>query len=82
MGLHGVLGGQESIKGIIGPLGQSMNDIWTFQKTVMDQQPWDIETSLVPVPWRGEFEASRDITVGIMFDDGYDEYLEIQLFTY
>ncbi|KAG9724800.1 fatty-acid amide hydrolase, partial [Aureobasidium melanogenum] len=70
LGLHGVLGGQESIKGVIGPLGQSIDDLWLFQKALIDLNPHDIDTTLAPVPWRGELEVPKDITVGIMMTDG------------
>lgn len=70
IGLHGVLGGQESIRGVIGPLGQSIEDLWLFQKSVIDQDPSDIDTSLAPVPWKGELDTPKDITVGIMMSDG------------
>ena len=36
---------------------------------MLDQEPWDIETSLVPLPWR-KVQPTKDITVGIMWDDG------------
>ncbi|GAB7352691.1 hypothetical protein MBLNU459_g3052t2 [Dothideomycetes sp. NU459] len=70
LGNFGVLAGQESIRGIAGPLGQSIDDLWHFQKAVIDQEPHDVDTSLAPLPWRGCLETSNDITVGIMFDDG------------
>ncbi|KAH0337040.1 fatty-acid amide hydrolase, partial [Aureobasidium melanogenum] len=70
LGLHGVLGGQESIKGVIGPLGQSIDDLWLFQKALIDLNPHDIDTTLAPVPWRGELETPKNITVGIMMTDG------------
>lgn len=70
LGNFGVLGGQESIRGIVGPLGQSIDDLWLFEKSVLDQEPWEVDTSAVPIPWRGELNAPKDITVGIMFDDG------------
>ncbi|KAK6002561.1 hypothetical protein QM012_001311 [Aureobasidium pullulans] len=70
LGLHGVLGGQESIKGVIGPLGQSIDDLWLFQKALLDLNPHDIDTALAPVPWRGELETPKDVTVGIMLTDG------------
>lgn len=69
-GLNGISAGQESIRGCIGPLGQSLDDIWTFQRALLDQRPWDFEVSLVPLPWK-EVQAPAMLTVGIMMDDGY-----------
>lgn len=63
--------GQESIRGVVGPLASSsIGDLELFQRAVIDQEPWDVETSLVPLAWR-RVEARRDMTVGIMWDDGF-----------
>ncbi|PYI12048.1 amidase [Aspergillus sclerotiicarbonarius CBS 121057] len=63
--------GHESIRGVIGPLAsQSVEDLDLFQRAVIDQEPWDIETSLAPVPWK-RVDPTRDMTVAIMWDDGY-----------
>ncbi|KAH8430289.1 uncharacterized protein LDX57_007957 [Aspergillus melleus] len=62
--------GQESILGVVGPLAsQSIEDLELFQRVVIDQELWDIETSLAPVSWR-RVTPSRDMTVAIMWDDG------------
>jgi hypothetical protein len=47
----------------------SIEDLELFQKAVLDQEPWDDETSLMPVPWRTVM-PTRDMTVAIMWDDG------------
>lgn len=63
--------GQESILGVVGPLSsQSIEDLNLFQRAVLDQEPWDIETSLVPVPWK-DSRPTKNMTVAIMWDDGY-----------
>jgi Asp-tRNA(Asn)/Glu-tRNA(Gln) amidotransferase A subunit family amidase len=63
--------GQESIHGTAGPLAsQSVEDLDLFQRAVIDQEPWETETSLVPLPWR-RVKATENMTVGIMWDDGY-----------
>ena len=55
---------------MVGPLAsRSIEDLELFQRAVMDQEPWDIETSLVPVPWK-RVAPTKDMTVGIMWDDG------------
>ncbi|KAI7549679.1 fatty-acid amide hydrolase [Hortaea werneckii] len=69
LGLYGINAGQESIRGVAGPLGQSLNDLELFQKALLDQQPWDIDTTLIPVPWR-DVELPTNFTVGVMMDDG------------
>ncbi|RDW87885.1 hypothetical protein BP5796_03579 [Coleophoma crateriformis] len=61
--------GQESIKCVIGPFANSIDDIDLFMKVALDQEPWDTEVSLLPLPWKS-VESSKDITVGIMWTDG------------
>ncbi|KAF7718109.1 Uncharacterized protein PECH_002446 [Penicillium ucsense] len=62
--------GQETIHGVVGPMAStSVDDLELFQRAVLDQEPWEEETSLMPVPWRNVI-PSRDITIGIMWDDG------------
>ncbi|PKX93305.1 putative glutamyl-tRNA(Gln) amidotransferase subunit A [Aspergillus novofumigatus IBT 16806] len=55
--------GQESIHGTAGPLAsQSVEDLDLFQRAVIDQEPWETETSLVPLPWR-RVKATKDMTM-------------------
>ncbi|KAK1959772.1 amidase [Colletotrichum sublineola] len=63
--------GQESIRCIIGPLANSVADIQLFENAVLNQEPWEEETSLVPLPWkRVEYFTPGQFTVGIIWDDG------------
>lgn len=63
--------GQETIHAVIGPLASSsLDDLELFQKAVLDQEPWDTETSLVPLPWK-RVTPTRNMTIAIMWDDGY-----------
>jgi amidase len=61
--------GQESIRCVVGPLANSIEDLELFTKSIIDTEPWDEETSLVPLPWKS-VEAPKKFTVGIMRDDG------------
>ncbi|KAI2792203.1 putative amidase [Penicillium oxalicum] len=62
--------GQETIHGVVGPMASvSIEDLELFQKAVLDQEPWEEETSLVPVPWKN-VTPSRDVTIAILWDDG------------
>ncbi|KAH9222070.1 fatty-acid amide hydrolase [Leptodontidium sp. 2 PMI_412] len=61
--------GQESVKCVIGPLARSIDDISLMMQTILDQEPWDTEVALLPLPWKS-VESSKDITVGIMWSDG------------
>jgi len=58
-----------SIRCTLGPLTNSLRDLALFQKAVLDQEPWEEETSLVPIPWRRVLHAP-DFVVGVMWNDG------------
>ncbi|KAJ5571881.1 hypothetical protein N7535_005541 [Penicillium sp. DV-2018c] len=69
-GIKAAASGQETIRGVVGPMStSSIEDLVLFQKAVLEQEPWEIETSLVPVPWKS-VPPTKDMTVGIMWDDG------------
>jgi Asp-tRNA(Asn)/Glu-tRNA(Gln) amidotransferase A subunit family amidase len=62
--------GQESIRCVIGPLAaSSVEDLDLFMSLVIDQEPWDIETSLVAMSWK-RISPTKDFTVAILWDDG------------
>jgi Asp-tRNA(Asn)/Glu-tRNA(Gln) amidotransferase A subunit family amidase len=63
--------GQESVRCVIGPLANTVEDLNLFQRAVLDQEPWEVETSLVPLPWKtvGPFRPDQ-IAVGVIWDDG------------
>ena len=66
--------GEEAILGVVGPLAsQSIEDLDLFQRAVIDQEPWDQETGLVPVPWK-RVQPNKQMTVAIMWDDGYASF--------
>ncbi|EXJ78169.1 hypothetical protein A1O3_09330 [Capronia epimyces CBS 606.96] len=70
-GIHTVAGGQEALRSVAGPLANSMDDLELVMRSVLDQSPWEIETSLVPLPWRSvPVQATREMTVGIMHSNG------------
>ncbi|PLB40536.1 fatty-acid amide hydrolase [Aspergillus candidus] len=69
-GLKSPEAGEEAILGVVGPLAsQSIEDLDLFQRAVIDQEPWDQETGLVPVPWK-RVQPNKEMTVAIMWDDG------------
>lgn len=61
--------GQESIRGVAGPLARSVEGLEVWMRSVIDQEPWEYETSLMPVPWRRDVRLGG-FTVGVMWDDG------------
>ncbi|ROV88735.1 hypothetical protein VMCG_10067 [Cytospora schulzeri] len=73
MGNAGLIPGQESIRGVAGPLAQSVEGLEVWMKTVLEQEPWEHETSLMPIPWRTDVQQAlgvNNFTVGVMWDDG------------
>ncbi|KAK3114453.1 hypothetical protein LTR53_007224 [Teratosphaeriaceae sp. CCFEE 6253] len=70
--------GSEQIIPVIGPLSTSLDGIKVFMKTLIDQQPWLYEPSLVTLPWkvtstsllRTDPNGKRKLRVGILADDG------------
>ncbi|RDW87968.1 hypothetical protein BP5796_03662 [Coleophoma crateriformis] len=62
--------GQESMHGVLGPLAHSIDDIDLFMKSILDQKPWVVDPSLVPVPWRPVDAVPSKITVAMLADDG------------
>ncbi|KAJ5681644.1 uncharacterized protein N7477_001584 [Penicillium maclennaniae] len=62
--------GQETIHGVVGPMAStSLEDCALFSKAVLDQEPWTVERTLVPLPWK-TVNPTRDVTIAIMWDDG------------
>lgn len=71
LGQTGVSGGQESIRGVAGPLARSVEGLEIWMRSVLEQEPWEYETSLMPVPWRKDVKFTPgDFTIGVMWDDG------------
>ncbi|KAK0922625.1 hypothetical protein LTR91_004360 [Friedmanniomyces endolithicus] len=71
--------GSEHIVPVIGPLSTSLAGVKVFMKTLIDQQPWLYEPSLITMPWKDTSTASllrkgsdgkRKLRVGILADDG------------
>lgn len=63
--------GQESIRAVISPLANSASDLNLFQRALLDQEPWEEEVSLVPMPWkRIEPLQARQLTIGVIWNDG------------
>ncbi|KAJ9144699.1 Amidase [Pleurostoma richardsiae] len=69
LGNVGLNPGQESIRGVVGPLGQSVGDLQAWMAAILDQEPWEIETNLMPIPWKKNVELDH-VTIGVLWDDG------------
>ncbi|TLD21057.1 hypothetical protein PspLS_09252 [Pyricularia sp. CBS 133598] len=63
--------GQESIRCVASPLANSIRDLELFERAILEQEPWDLETSLMPIPWKkAEPIVPSKVTIGVMWDDG------------
>lgn len=75
--LAGMLG-QEQVIPVIGPLSTSLEGLKVFMKTIIDQQPWLTDPSMLPFPWR-DYKAKSllkseggipKLKVAVMWHDG------------
>lgn len=69
---------------MVGPLSSSsIDDLELFQRAVIDQEPWDVDTNLVPLPWRrvSEEEVKENLTIGIMWDDGFVSFFRLRYYS-
>ena len=68
--------GEEQVVPVIGPMSTSLKGVKIFMKTLLDQKPWLIEPSLVPMPWKMNSQLRKDsngkkkLRVGVLSDDG------------
>jgi amidase len=68
--------GEEQVIPVIGPMSTSLEGVKIFMKTVIDQKPWKVDGSLLPLPWKTEslLRKGRDgkskLRIGILADDG------------
>ena len=75
-GVTATMIGQEQIVPVIGPLSTSLEGCKLFMKTLIDQKPWWIDPSLVPIPWQDSrkylkrSDGTWRLKIGVMWDDG------------
>lgn len=69
--------GEEQILAIMGPMSTSFQGLHLFMKTLLDQKPWLVEPSLLPMPWnyppnQSSFvksDGKERLKVGVMWHD-------------
>ncbi|OWB56005.1 catalytic activity protein [[Candida] boidinii] len=61
--------GQESVRSVIGPLAQHIEDIELFMESYIGSNPWKYDATLLHTPWK-KVEKTKNFTVGVMRDDG------------
>lgn len=69
--------GQETIHSVVGPMCHSIEDMRLFMTAVLQEQPWDYDSKVVPMPWRSAEEdairaklSSGGLSLGIFNCDG------------
>lgn len=64
--------GQESVLGVAGPMGRSVEDLELWMKHyVNDGKPWEIDQNALRMPWRDvPVPKAKEITIAVMYDDG------------
>ncbi|KAL8662870.1 MAG: hypothetical protein Q9168_008190 [Polycauliona sp. 1 TL-2023] len=73
-GWSGTMLSEEQIIAVIGPLSTSLEGIKIFMKTIIAAQPWLVEPSCLPLPWKNwELEKSiglgRKLRVAVLWND-------------
>ncbi|KAI8931479.1 hypothetical protein NX059_011147 [Plenodomus lindquistii] len=59
-GMANSMDGQNSILSVVGPLATNAASLRLLTQAILQQQPWDIDPAIHPIPWRSS--ASDDIT--------------------
>lgn len=68
--------GEEQVIPVIGPLSTSLDGVKLFMKSILEQKPWTVEPSLIPIPWKTESLLRSDsigrkkLRIGVLADDG------------
>ncbi|KAF2491400.1 amidase [Lophium mytilinum] len=65
----GRLGSPSTIYPVIGPEAHSIRDMQLFLKTVIDNDPWELDENVIAVPWRTLTPLSRPIRLGLIMED-------------
>ncbi|KAF9693861.1 hypothetical protein EKO04_008108 [Ascochyta lentis] len=69
--------GQETVHSVVGPIAHSASDLRLFLTSVLQQEPWNYDSKVIPMPWRYDQEEaikaklkSSGLTVGYYNCDG------------
>lgn len=73
-GLAATMLGSEQIVPVVGPLSTSLGGVKLFMKTVIAAQPWLVEPTLLPFPWRDQESQlqtpkGKKLKIGILWSD-------------
>lgn len=59
--------GQETVPSVCGPISHSMEDIKLFVTSILDKEPWEYDSKVIPMPWR---QAEEDAITAKMAKEG------------
>lgn len=58
------------IKSCVGPLAGDIDALATFMKTIVDAQPWKLDSTVIDIPWRDvKIEGNKKLRIGVMAED-------------
>lgn len=63
------LAGQEAVNSVNGPMARSLTDIELFARTVVGEEPWQLDPKCLPIPWRS-VSMNPKLKIGVMWSDG------------
>ncbi|KAF2853523.1 acetamidase [Plenodomus tracheiphilus IPT5] len=52
------MAGQETVHSVVGPIAHSAGDLRLFLTAVLNEQPWNFDSKVIPLPWREEQEQA------------------------
>jgi Asp-tRNA(Asn)/Glu-tRNA(Gln) amidotransferase A subunit family amidase len=61
--------GQEGVKACYSPMTRSLDSLSYFLKAVIDQKPWNYDSSCDPIPLR-DVTLPKTLRIGVLRDDG------------
>lgn len=69
--------GQETVHSTVGPMAHSADDLRLFLTAVLNEQPWNFDSKVIPLPWRQDQEdavrakiKSAGLSIGYFNCDG------------
>lgn len=72
LGVSNSLLGLESLSSVIGPMSRSLSGLVASTGAILSQQPWDLDPTVVPIPWRPALlKSNEQLSIAIIEDDGH-----------
>ncbi|KAI5781302.1 acetamidase [Geopyxis carbonaria] len=64
------MAGQEGVAAVYSPMARTLPDLTYFLKSIIDQEPWEYDHTVHPIPWRADTPPSRSVRWGVLATDG------------